>query len=55
MDRLVYRELIEAAGFGLLIITGKNMRYQQTLTGHTIAFVVMVNSNGRRCATYAIM
>ena len=45
-DRLVNGELIaaaEAAGFEVLLTTDKNMRYQQNLTGHTIAFVVLGN------------
>ena len=45
-DRLVNGELIaaaEAAGFELLLTTDKNMRYQQNLTGRTIAFVVIGN------------
>ena len=45
-DRLANGELIaaaEAAGFGLLLTTDKNIRYQQHLTGRTIAFVVLGN------------
>jgi len=33
----------EAAGFELLLTTDKNIRYQQHLTGRTIAFVVLGN------------
>jgi hypothetical protein len=45
-DRLANGELIaaaEAAGFELLLTTDKNIRYQQHLTGRTIAFVVLGN------------
>jgi hypothetical protein len=45
-DRLANGELIaaaEAAGFEVLLTTDKNMRYQQNLTGRTIAFVVIGN------------
>ena len=45
-DRLVNGELIavaEAAGFEVLLTTDKNIRYQQHLTGRTIAFVVLGN------------
>jgi hypothetical protein len=33
----------ETAGFDVLLTTGKNLRYQQNLTGRTIAFVVLGN------------
>ncbi len=45
-DRLVNGELIEvaeSAGFELLLTTGKNMLYQQNLTGRQIASVVRGN------------
>ena len=45
-DRLVNGELIaaaEAAGFEVLLTTDKNMRYQPSLTGRKIAFVVVGN------------
>ena len=45
--RLINSELLavaEAAGFELLLTTDKNMRYQQDLTGRTIAHVVLGNS-----------
>jgi hypothetical protein len=45
-DRLANGDLIaaaEAAGFDLLLTTDKNIRYQQNLTGRTIAFVVIGN------------
>ena len=31
----------EAAGFDVLVTTDKNLRYQQNLTGHAIAIVVL--------------
>ena len=34
----------EAAGFELLVTTDKNIRYQQNLTGRTIAIVVLGNA-----------
>ena len=34
----------EAAGFDVLITTDKNMRYQQNLTGRTIAIIVLGNA-----------
>lgn len=34
----------EAAGFDVLITTDKNMRYQQHLTGRTIAIIVLGNA-----------
>ena len=34
----------EAAGFDVLVTTDKNMRYQQNLTGRTIAIVVLGNA-----------
>jgi hypothetical protein len=43
-DRLTNGKLIaaaEPAGFELLLITDKNMRYQQNLKGRRIAFVVI--------------
>jgi hypothetical protein len=33
----------EAAGFAVLLTSDKNMRYQQNLTGRTIAIVVLGN------------
>ena len=33
----------ETAGFDVLLTTDKNLRYQQNLTGRTIAFVVLGN------------
>jgi hypothetical protein len=43
-DRLSNGELLtaaEQAGFELLLTTDKNIRYQQNLTGRTIAIVVL--------------
>jgi hypothetical protein len=43
-DRLTNGALIaaaEAAGFELLVTTGKRIRYQQNLTGRRLAFVVL--------------
>src|SRR6202140_1623817 len=34
----------EAAGFDVLITTDKNIRYQQNLTGRTIAIIVLGNA-----------
>ena len=34
----------EAAGFDVLVTTDKNIRYQQNLTGRTIAIVVLGNA-----------
>lgn len=34
----------EAAGFDVLVTTDKNMRYQQNLTGRTMAIVVLGNA-----------
>ena len=34
----------EAAGFDVLVTTDKNMRYQQNLTGRTIAIIVLGNA-----------
>ena len=34
----------EAAGFEVLVTTDKNIRYQQNLTGRTIAIIVLGNS-----------
>ena len=45
-DRLRNGDLLtvaESAGFDLLLTTDKNMRYQQNLTGRTIAIVVLGN------------
>ncbi len=36
----------EAAGFDLVVTTGKNMRHQQNLTGRTIAIILVTYSNG---------
>jgi hypothetical protein len=47
-DRLTNGELLaaaEEAGFEVLLITDKNIRYQQNLTGRKIAVVVL--SKGR--------
>lgn len=35
----------EAAGFGLLISTDQNIRYQQALAGHSIAILVLLKQN----------
>jgi hypothetical protein len=46
-DRLANGALLKAAeeaGFDLLLSTGKNIRYQQNLTGRRIAIVVLGNS-----------
>jgi predicted nuclease of predicted toxin-antitoxin system len=43
-DRLQNGELLnaaEAAGFDVLLTTDKNLRYQQNLTGRTLAIVVL--------------
>ncbi|HTS35217.1 MAG TPA: hypothetical protein VMH04_06070 [Candidatus Solibacter sp.] len=43
-DRLTNGELLdaaEAAGFGVLLTTDKNMRYQQKIAGRRIAVVVL--------------
>jgi hypothetical protein len=43
-DRISNGELLkaaEAAGFDLLLTTDKRIRYQQNLTGRTIAIVVL--------------
>jgi fructose-specific component phosphotransferase system IIB-like protein len=51
--RLVNGELktvSEAAGFELLLTTGKNIRNQQNLTGRKIAFVVLGNQQWPTCA-----
>jgi hypothetical protein len=45
-DRLKNGELLtaaEAAGFEVLLTTDKNIRYQQNLTGRSIAVVVLGN------------
>ena len=45
-DRLVNGELIaaaEAAGFEVLLTTGKNIRFQQNVKGRKIAFIVIGN------------
>lgn len=45
-DRLANGELLtqaERAGFDLLLTTDKRMRYQQNLTGRTIAIIVLGN------------
>jgi hypothetical protein len=45
-DRLTNGELLdtaEDAGFEVLLTTDKNIRYQQNLTGRTIAIVVLGN------------
>jgi len=34
----------EAAGFDVLVTTDKNIRYQQNLTGRTIAIIVLGNA-----------
>ena len=34
----------EAAGFNVLVTTDKNIRYQQNLTGRTIAIIVLGNA-----------
>ena len=34
----------EAAGFDMLVTTDKNIRYQQNLTGRTIAIIVLGNA-----------
>ena len=46
-DRLANGELsaaAEEAGFDLLLTTGKNMRYQQDLTGRKLAIIVIGNA-----------
>ncbi len=40
-------KLAETAGFDVLITTDKNIRYQQNLTGRTIAILVLGNSTWR--------
>ncbi len=42
----------ESAGFDLLLTTDKNIRYQQNLTGRTIAIVVLRNSTWRVVRLY---
>ncbi len=37
----------EAAGFDVLVTTDKNIRYQQNLTGRTIAIIVLGMRSGR--------
>ena len=34
----------EAAGFDVLVTTDKNIRYQQSLTGRTVAIIVLGNA-----------
>jgi len=46
-ERLTNGELLKAAeraGFDILLTNDKNIQYQQKLTGRTIAFVVLGNS-----------
>ncbi len=40
-------KLAEEAGFGLLLTTDKNIRYQQNLAGRKISIVVLGNSTWR--------
>jgi predicted nuclease of predicted toxin-antitoxin system len=37
----------EAAGFGVLVTTDKDLRYQQNLTGRKIAMACLVKAAGR--------
>jgi hypothetical protein len=49
-DRISNGELLKAAeggGFDLLLTTDKRIRYQQNLTGRSIAIVVLGNSQWR--------
>jgi len=43
-EELSNDELIEAAGFDVLVTTDKNIRYQQNLTDRKIALVVLGHS-----------
>ena len=40
-DTLRNGDLLEAAGFDLLLTTGKNLRSQQNLSGRRIAMIVL--------------
>ncbi len=54
-DRLRNGDLLtvaERAGFDLLLTTDKNMRYQQNLTGRTIAIVVLGNQQWPELRAY---
>ena len=49
-DRISNGELLkvaEEAGFDLLLTTGKNLRYQQNLSGRKIAIIVLGDSTWR--------
>lgn len=54
-DRISNGELLKiaaAAGFDVLLTTDKRIRYQQNLTGRTIAIVVLGNSQWRVVRLY---
>jgi len=51
-DRLTNGELLSAAGFDVLLTTDNNLRYQQNLSGRTIAIIVLGNSQWRIVMNY---